>query len=84
MLTTATLLMSVLAVAAIESNMAPEILMIPAAVAATCAFMLPVATEPNAIVFATEKIPMCTMAKEGFVLNIILTIVISTVCYFVL
>lgn len=81
---TATLLMPVLAAAAIESNMAPEILMIPAAIAATCAFMLPVATAPNAIVFATEKIPMRTMAKEGFVLNIILTLVISSVCYFAL
>lgn len=81
---TATLLMPVLAAAAIEANIAPELLMIPAAIAATCAFMLPVATAPNAIVFATEKIPMRTMAKEGFVLNIILTLVISSVCYFML
>lgn len=81
---TATLLMPVLAAAAIQSNIAPELLMIPAAIAATCAFMLPVATAPNAIVFATEKIPMRTMAKEGFVLNIILTVVIASVCYFTL
>ena len=58
--------------------------MIPAAIAATCAFMLPVATAPNAIVFATEKIPRRTMAYEGFMLNIILTVVISSVCYFTL
>ena len=81
---TATLLMPVLAAAAIEANISPELLMVPAVIASNCAFMLPVATAPNAIIFATEKIPMMTMAREGFVLNIILTIVISTVSYFTL
>ncbi|MDP3412438.1 MAG: SLC13 family permease, partial [Polaromonas sp.] len=41
------------------------------AVAASCAFMLPVATPPNAIVFATEKVPQATMMRCGLVLNLV-------------
>lgn len=47
-----------------------------------CAFMLPVATPPNAIVFGTGKIPIAYMAREGLVLNFIGIFVITTVCYF--
>ena len=58
--------------------------LIPAALSASCAFMLPVATAPNAIVFGTSYITSKRMVREGFVLNLIGTLVISTMCYIIL
>lgn len=49
------------------------------AVSASCAFMLPVATPPNAIVFATEQVPQATMMRCGFVLNLVCIAVVSVV-----
>ncbi len=77
---TATLLMPVLAAAAMGAAMAPELLMLPAAVAASSAFMLPVATAPNAIVYATDRLSIREMAREGVVLNIIVALVVTAVC----
>jgi sodium-dependent dicarboxylate transporter 2/3/5 len=45
--------------------------MLPATLSATCAFMLPVSTPPNAIVFGSGKIPMVSMVRAGIVLNLI-------------
>ncbi|MBU3029097.1 SLC13 family permease [Paracoccus marinaquae] len=56
-------------------------LLIPAAFAATCAFMLPVGTPPNAIVFGTGKVTIAQMARGGLVLNIVGIILITLVCY---
>ena len=53
--------------------------MMPAAMSASCAFMLPVATAPNAIVYGTGKFSIRTMAKEGVVLNLIAALVITGV-----
>lgn len=61
---------------------APEILMIPAAISASCAFMLPVATAPNAIVFGTDEVTTRAMAREGLILNLIGAVVIALICYF--
>ncbi len=79
---TTALLMPILAATAIGSEIDPMILMLPAALSASCAFMLPVATAPNAIVFGTEKIKVIRMVKEGFVLNLIGILVISSVVMF--
>ena len=49
----------------------PLLLSIPVAMAASCAFMLPIATPPNAIVFSSGHIQMKQMVKTGFVLNIL-------------
>lgn len=49
---------------------------------ASCAFMLPVATPPNAIVFGTGDVKQSEMVKAGFVLNIVCIFVIATVGYF--
>jgi len=49
---------------------------------ASCAFMLPVATPPNAIVFGTGDIQQKEMMKAGFILNIFCAIIIATVAYF--
>ncbi len=59
----------------------PMTLLIPAAFAATCAFMLPVGTPPNAIVFGTGAVTIAQMARGGFVLNIIGIILITGFCY---
>lgn len=81
---TATLLMPVLAVAGMAAGIDPKLLMIPAAISASCAFMLPVATAPNAIAYATNTFTIRDMAREGIVLNLIVAGVVSAVCYFML
>ena len=81
---TATLLMPILAVAAISSGFEPEILMIPAAMAASCAFMLPVATAPNAIAYGTGEIEIKDMVKEGALLSFIVSSLVAMVCYILL
>ncbi len=81
---TTSLLMPVLGATAMANNLPIEMLMIPAAMAASCAFMLPVATAPNAIVFGTGKVSVRQMAQEGIVLNVVMGMVISVICYLLL
>lgn len=81
---TATLLMPILATAGVAAGVDPQILMMPAAISASCAFMMPVATAPNAIVYGANKFHIKDMAREGFVLNIMLAFIISSVCYITL
>ena len=57
--------------------------MVPAAMSASCAFMLPVATGPNAVIFASGHVSIRDMAREGLALNFIGAIVLTTVCYFI-
>ena len=80
---TATMFMPILAAAAIAAKWEPAILMLPAALSTSCAFMLPVATPPNAIVFSTGRVTMRQMSREGFALNILGAVVITVVCVFV-
>jgi len=77
---TATLLMPVLAAAALGAKVEPAWLMIPAALRASCAFMLPVATAPNAIAFGTGRVSTRRMAREGLVLNLMGAVAITAVC----
>ncbi len=79
---TTALLLPVLATTAITAGIDPLVLMVPAAMSASCAFMLPVATAPNAVIFGSEKITIKTMARQGFALNLIGALVISVVCLF--
>ncbi|CAH1388264.1 SLC13 family permease [Candidatus Nitrotoga sp. M5] len=81
---TTTLLMPILAATAIAADIEPAVLMVPAAISASCAFMLPVATAPNSIIFGTGKVSIQQMAREGLALNLIGALVITTVCYFTL
>jgi sodium-dependent dicarboxylate transporter 2/3/5 len=81
---TTTLLMPILAATAIATDIDPLLLMIPAALSASCAFMLPVATAPNAIVFGTGKITTNAMARTGFGINLMGTLVISFFCWLML
>jgi len=76
--TTATLL-PVMGAIAIQAGVPPIILTVPITIAASCAFMLPVATPPNAIVFSTGAISIPQMVRAGIVLNIIGIIIVSIV-----
>jgi sodium-dependent dicarboxylate transporter 2/3/5 len=76
-----TLLMPVLAAAALAAGIAPELVMVPAAMSASCAFMLPVATAPNTVVFGSGLVTTARMAREGLALNLLGAVVISLVCY---
>ena len=76
-----TLLMPVLAAAALAAGIRPELIMVPAAMSASCAFMLPVATAPNTVVFGSGMVTTARMAREGVLLNLLGAAVISVVCY---
>jgi len=78
---TTTLLMPILAAAALGAGMDPRLLMVPAAMSASCAFMLPVATAPNVIVFSTGRFTVRDMALEGFALNLFGVLIIGFACY---
>jgi len=78
---TTILLMPILASAALGAGIDPGLLMVPAAMSASCAFMLPVATAPNAIVFGSGRVTVANMAREGLVLNFIGVAVITSMCY---
>ena len=78
---TTSLLMPILAAAAIGAAIDPRLLMIPAAMSASCAFMLPVATAPNVIMFSTGRFTAKRMIQEGLALNFIGALVISSLCY---
>lgn len=58
-------------------------LAITVGVAASCAFMLPVATPPNALVFGTERIKLRDMMRIGFILNIVSALIITFIAYFI-
>ena len=64
-------MMPLLAGFAASVGTAPEEVMLPAVLAVSCAFMLPVATAPNAIVYGTGLVPMKSMMRVGFLLNLI-------------
>ena len=76
--TTATLL-PVMGAIAVQAGVAPIVLTVPITLAASCAFMLPVATPPNAIVFSTGVIRIPQMVRAGFFLNLIGVVVVSLI-----
>ena len=78
---TSSLLMPILGAAATAADIDHKLLMAPAAISASFAFMLPVATGPNAIIFGSNQLTVRQMAHEGFVLNIAGAVVVSFVCY---
>jgi solute carrier family 13 (sodium-dependent dicarboxylate transporter), member 2/3/5 len=81
---TATMLMPILSSMAIAMAIHPYGLMVAATIAASFAFMLPVATPPNAVVFASSFITIPHMAKAGLWLNIIGVIIITLFSYIIL
>lgn len=76
------MVLPILAGIAITSNINPLLLMVPATLSASMAFMLPVATPPNAIIFGTSRISVWQMAKTGFFLNLIGAVIITLMMYY--
>jgi sodium-dependent dicarboxylate transporter 2/3/5 len=74
---TATMAMPIMAGAAAGLGMDPIVVMSAAAVSASMAFMLPVATPPNAIVFGSGYLTIPEMSRAGFVLNLLAIILIT-------
>lgn len=75
---TTEMILPLLASVATAAKIHPLLLMVPAAVAASCAFMMPVATPPNAIVFGSGRIRIAQMAKAGLLINLIAIVVVTT------
>ena len=75
-------LLPILAGLALSIEQNPLLFMLPATVAGSMAFMLPVATPPNAIVFGTRRLRVFQMAKTGFIINIVGIIVVSLMTYY--
>jgi solute carrier family 13 (sodium-dependent dicarboxylate transporter), member 2/3/5 len=78
---TAAAFLPVLAALAVGMGLDPLVLVVPAALAASGAFMLPVATPPNAIVYGSSFVTIPQMARAGVILNVIFTVLISVICY---
>jgi sodium-dependent dicarboxylate transporter 2/3/5 len=79
---TAQILLPVFGSLALAVQVNPLLFMIPAAVSASMAFMLPVATPPNAIVFGTDRLRIVHMARTGLVLNIVGAVFITLMVWF--
>ena len=78
-LATAATLLPVMGAIALQAGLPPIVLTVPITIAASCAFMLPVATPPNAIVFSTGMISIPQMIRAGVFLNIIGIIIVTLV-----
>ena len=83
-LATTAMLLPVLAPMALNIDVHPFVLMVGAAVAASCAFMLPVATPPNAVVFGSGYLRIPDMVNKGFFMNLISITLLTLFVYFVL
>lgn len=74
---TTQMILPILGALAVAMKVNPLLLMIPAALSASCAFMMPVATPPNAIVFASGRIKIGEMVKAGILLNCIGVVIVT-------
>ena len=74
----------ILIIFAIGLEVNPLIFVIPTTIAASCAFMLPIATPPNAVVFGSGKVKINNMIKAGLPLNIISIFVVTTISLIIL
>jgi solute carrier family 13 (sodium-dependent dicarboxylate transporter), member 2/3/5 len=79
---TATMMYPIMASLALALGVHPYALMVAAGIAASCAFMMPVATPPNAIVYASGKIKIGDMIKAGFWLNVLSVLLIVLLIYY--
>ena len=83
-LATTAMLLPILAPIAISLNINPYSLMVACTVAASCAFMMPVATPPNAVVFGSGYLRIPDMIKSGIWMNIMSIIFLTIMVYYVL
>jgi sodium-dependent dicarboxylate transporter 2/3/5 len=80
---TTQMVLPILGSLAVAIGVNPLLLMVPATLSASCAFMLPVATPPNAIVFGSGEIRMQDMIRIGIILNLVGVVVITSLIYLV-
>jgi len=80
---TAQMILPIMASVSVAAQINPLLLMITATLSASMAFMLPVATPPNTIVFASERLRILDMARVGFVMNLFGVVVISLLVYLI-
>ena len=80
---TAQMILPIMASVSVLAQINPLLLMITATLSASMAFMLPVATPPNTIVFASERLRILDMARVGFVMNLFGVVVISLLVYLI-
>jgi sodium-dependent dicarboxylate transporter 2/3/5 len=78
---TTQIVLPLLGALAVAIRVHPLLLMIPATLSASCAFMLPVATPPNAIIFGTGEIRMADMIRVGIIMNLIGVVIITTMMF---
>jgi len=71
----------IIGVLAINMGLPVNIIGMAVVMAASCAFMLPIATPPNTVIFATEKIKVMDMVKVGFIMNIFTIFIITLIFY---
>ena len=83
-LATTAMLLPILAPTAVILGVHPYLLMVGATLAASCAFMLPVATPPNAVVFGSNYLKISDMVRVGILMNFISIIIIFIMVYFIL
>ena len=79
----AALILPLLYTLAVQSNLNPLILVLPATIAASFGFMLPVGTPPNAMVFSLGFIPQKQMMKVGLVLNLLFSVILALLFYLI-
>jgi sodium-dependent dicarboxylate transporter 2/3/5 len=80
---TTEMILPVLAGLSIATSIHPLLFMLPATMSASMAFMLPVATPPNAIIFGTNKLRVIDMVKTGLIMNLVGTVIITLSVYFI-
>jgi sodium-dependent dicarboxylate transporter 2/3/5 len=80
---TTQMILPILAALSLDMKINPLFLMIPATLSASCAFMLPVATPPNAIIFGSGRVKIAEMARAGIVINIVGAVFITLFFYFI-
>lgn len=78
-LATTEMMLPIIAALAVEIKVNPLLLMIPVTLAGSMAFMFPIATPPNAIIFGTGKLKVLQMISTGFLLNILAIIIITAI-----
>jgi sodium-dependent dicarboxylate transporter 2/3/5 len=79
-----TTFLPIMAALAVSVGVHPYLLLFPVAFAASCGFMLPVATPPNALAFASGRVTIAQMARAGLALNLVGIVLITLVCTYLL
>jgi sodium-dependent dicarboxylate transporter 2/3/5 len=76
---TITMLLPVLGALGVAVGIDPVVLVVPAAIAASCGFMMPAGTGPNAVAFSTQRVTVAGMMSRGFFINIVALIVMTAI-----